>query len=575
MKKLFFSITLFAMACSLSAPALGGGLREFLEEHPPLEGGPTGEHCPWFPYYHYTGPAMKVFNRMEEKPEWAKNVRLRLTNHQETQSYNLEEIVMEGWSAILVKATPESSANPTLLLRLKNIDRNPDKYILGSMFGLPFQKYEYRTEQYARFRNPEFFPGIAGWAMEYVVHKEISEQFLETNFVPTFQALSTPAQTIFRKSLIPEDYLYKDAARKARVQGTSGAGERVSVDFPEISSLSPLFGSVQVVSVRKPKKYKEVSVSELELTPITHCTSDEWIEAPDCTFLRPDRWEAILNNVGGKYQANFSPEGLELLYQPYELWSKSWSEENPHFLGYLEMRRAAKSLDEFFLQTRQREPRPAAFNGMDPKPGWTKGIPVKLDNDPNPQRYDLEEIVGEGGDGTVFRAVPQDDRNPVVALKMWSADLGNGSKDIEMSKQGILQYLGLLSHEEQTFTGRLKGLVMEYIDGPTLEEFLRQPPAHLGLENAKKIIEDIHAGLDARDLADFTFLNVMVKREGNGTYTVRFIDFTKWADGSTFPRATNKYNIAVRGIAHMVTDATPAEKQTLIDRHEKHYGSNL
>jgi len=573
MKTAFSSIALFAMACSLSAPALGGGLKEFLEEHPPLEGGPNKERLPYHPYYCYTGPAMKVLNRMEEKPEWAKKVRLSLPNHQETQSYNLEEIVMEGWRAILVKATPESSANPTLLLRLNTIYPNSD--IFGSMFGLPFEKYKYRTEQYARFRNPECFLGIAGWAMEYVVPDEISERFLNTKFTLTFQALSDPAQTIFRRRLAPEEYLYKDAAREARVQATSGAGGRVSVDLPEISGLSPVFSSVQVVPAREAKEYKEVSVAELKPSEITYCNSAAWIEAPDRAFLRPDRWEAILKNVGGKYQANFSPEGLELRYEPYELWSKSWSEENPHFLGYLEMRRAAKSLDEFFLQTRQREPRPAAFNGMDPKPGWTKGIPVKLDNDPNPQRYDLEEIVGEGGDGTVFRAVPQDDRNPVVALKMWSADLGNGSKDIEMSKQGILQYLGLLSHEEQTFTGRLKGLVMEYIDGPTLEEFLRQPPAHLGLENAKKIIEDIHAGLDARDLADFTFLNVMVKREGNGTYTVRFIDFTKWADGSTFPRATNKYNIAVRGIAHMVTDATPAEKQTLIDRHEKHYGSNL
>jgi hypothetical protein len=150
---------------------------------------------------------------------------------------------------------------------------------------------------------------------------------------------------------------------------------------------------------------------------------------------------------------------------------------------------------------------------------------------------------------------------------MWFEGVGNGSKDIEMSRRDIPQYLGLLSHEEQTFAGRLKGLVMEYIDGLTLAEFRRQPPAHLGLENAKKIIEDIHAGLDASDLVDFTAGNLMLKREGNGTFTVKFIDFGKWAGGSSFPGRTRDYQQIVRDVADRVTGATQAEKDALVAHH--------
>jgi hypothetical protein len=411
--------------------------------------------------------------------------------------------------------------------------------------------------------------------MEYVDDALTLKEFLRAPLLLTIQALSAPAQTIFRGPIKAEEYGYKDAACEARVKATSGAGGRVSVDLPKTSGLSLLFSAVQAVPVRKAKQYTET------LDKGYRDSDNGWIEAPNGAFLRKDRWEAIIN-AGDKCQSSVLPEGLGLRYQPYEIWSRTWSQANPNFLGYLSMRRAPKSLDEFFIQhpfSHPDETRRATFNSMARKPGWTRGISVMLDTQVNPQLYDLEEIVGEGSDGTVFRAVPQDALNPVAALKMWSAGVGDASKDIEMSQKGISQYCRLLSHKEQTFSDQVKGLVMEYINGPTLEEFLRQPPAALGLENAESIIQDIRTGLEAFNLLDFSPVNVMLRKEADGTFTVRFIDFATWEDGSTFrdnrppvrpcPRFSRVeyYQEVVKAVANMVTNATQVEKDALMARH--------
>jgi len=304
---------------------------------------------------------------------------------------------------------------------------------------------------------------------------------------------------------------------------------------------------------------------------------DHLIQTPDQSRLESWAWEPILGPLDQILEASVSVKDLKATYGYYELWGQHFfneSHQNSNFLGYLRVRRAAASLGEFVAQNPRcgTEPRDVKFNNMATKPMWTKNIPVKLMGHEEPQLYDLVSIVGEGVDAMVVKATPQDLLNPVVALKIrritqydseWACKMGN---EIRIREYNIHQYAPLLSSQVQEFSG-MRGLVMPYIDGPTLEEFLIQEPA-LSFANAQKILDDIYWGLMYQNLFDFSPVNVMLRREADATFTVQFIDFTTWEEGITLNKSVIPYyRQVVAAVANMVNDAPQEAKNELVAQY--------
>jgi hypothetical protein len=138
--------------------------------------------------------------------------------------------------------------------------------------------------------------------------------------------------------------------------------------------------------------------------------------------------------------------------------------------------------------------------------------------------------------------------------------------EIRIREYNIHQYAPLLSSQVQEFSG-MRGLVMPYIDGPTLEEFLIQEPA-LSFANAQKILDDIYWGLMYQNLFDFSPVNVMLRREADATFTVQFIDFTTWEEGITLNKSVIPYyRQVVAAVANMVNDAPQEAKNELVAQY--------
>jgi serine/threonine protein kinase len=147
-------------------------------------------------------------------------------------------------------------------------------------------------------------------------------------------------------------------------------------------------------------------------------------------------------------------------------------------------------------------------------------------------RYELIEKIGRGGMGVVYRAMdPAIGR--VVAIKtILPKDAEGEDSQLRARLVRESQAVGRLSHPNIVAVhdvgeeGQTSYIVMEYVDGRTLDQILREDPARLSNPEIVRIIEECAGALDyahGRGVVhrDIKPANVMLQRDG----TVKIADF--------------------------------------------------
>jgi formylglycine-generating enzyme len=150
------------------------------------------------------------------------------------------------------------------------------------------------------------------------------------------------------------------------------------------------------------------------------------------------------------------------------------------------------------------------------------------------KQYRISRKIGEGGMGVVYLAEDMEMRNRQVAIKVLPPVLAKNKRAVEnlrdeaitaikLNHPNIVRLHGFHSDSDLRF------LVMEYIDGVTLEDKIYHSPSRkLGLEETINIIEPIAAALDYAHSQkppvihrDLKSSNIMIGRDD----TVKVLDF--------------------------------------------------
>jgi len=152
-------------------------------------------------------------------------------------------------------------------------------------------------------------------------------------------------------------------------------------------------------------------------------------------------------------------------------------------------------------------------------------------------KYQIENILGEGGMGAVYRATHLGTKR-TVAVKVIRPDLSAHPEFLarfqrEAEAAGRLRHPNVVDVTDfgfaQTSRGRVAYLVMEYLDGCSLAEVASEEGAlPVGwvvdiLEQVSAAVEEAHkAGIIHRDLKPD---NIWLEPNGRGGYTVKVLDF--------------------------------------------------
>lgn len=148
-------------------------------------------------------------------------------------------------------------------------------------------------------------------------------------------------------------------------------------------------------------------------------------------------------------------------------------------------------------------------------------------------QYTLEEQIGEGGMGRVFRAKHAHLKRP-TAIKLLKPDLLDEASVARFEREA--QLASQLTHPNtiqiHDYGVTDEGLfyyVMEYVDGPSLAKEVERhgamPPErviHILMQTCGSLIEAHDAGLIHRDLKP---LNIMLCRRGGESDVVKVLDF--------------------------------------------------
>lgn len=153
------------------------------------------------------------------------------------------------------------------------------------------------------------------------------------------------------------------------------------------------------------------------------------------------------------------------------------------------------------------------------------------------ERFVIEEVVGEGGMGLVFRARDRrreeaNDRNPYVAIKVLGDDFKTHPDSLialqrEARRMQQLSHPNIASVYDFDRDASHVFLVMELLEGESLDRLLaRHADAGLPIEQARQVIEGAgnalrHAHSRGLVHSDFKPANVFVTRSGE----VKVIDF--------------------------------------------------
>jgi len=149
-------------------------------------------------------------------------------------------------------------------------------------------------------------------------------------------------------------------------------------------------------------------------------------------------------------------------------------------------------------------------------------------------QYRIVKKLGQGGMGIVYLAEDMELADRSVAVKVLTPVLSKNVRAVENLRREALTVIGLNHPNIIRLYGfhsdeEIKFLVMEYVDGQTLEEVLTGRPDHrLGSEECVRVMEQVAAALDHahsqkppvvhRDLKPS---NIMIDRQGG----VKVLDF--------------------------------------------------
>ena len=144
-------------------------------------------------------------------------------------------------------------------------------------------------------------------------------------------------------------------------------------------------------------------------------------------------------------------------------------------------------------------------------------------------RYEIREIIGVGGMAVVYKAYDCiDDR--VVAIKILKEEFVRNSEFLNRFKNeskaiAVLSHPNIVKVTDVSFGDNFQYIVMEYIDGITLKEYIERTGA-LPWKNALYFtVQALHALQHAHDKGivhrDVKPQNIMLLRDG----TIKVTDF--------------------------------------------------
>src|SRR5215813_7262442 len=152
-------------------------------------------------------------------------------------------------------------------------------------------------------------------------------------------------------------------------------------------------------------------------------------------------------------------------------------------------------------------------------------------------KYQIEQLLGQGGMGAVYRATHLGTKR-TVAVKVIHPELSSHKEFIarfqrEAEAAGRLRHPNVVDVTDfgfaQTERGRVAYLVMEYLDGCTLAEIIQEegklPKSWVIdiLEQTCAAVDEAHrAGIIHRDIKPD---NIWLEPNGRGGYTVKVLDF--------------------------------------------------
>lgn len=135
-------------------------------------------------------------------------------------------------------------------------------------------------------------------------------------------------------------------------------------------------------------------------------------------------------------------------------------------------------------------------------------------------RYRLQELLGGGGQGVVYRAVDTE-TGEAVALKLVRCPQPHaGTTASEVTHAHLVRHLGICRVYHTERHGDLRLIVMELIDGERLDEAVAQSPLRHKLAVFKRVCEAVAAAHEAGVLhLDLKPSNVLVRRSGEPVVT--------------------------------------------------------
>lgn len=308
-----------------------------------------------------------------------------------------------------------------------------------------------------------------------------------------------------------------------------------------------LGGYVELVFPKNSTKFNDFQLLKAISSPENY-----QLIKPNSSRLSYYGWRRLLSHTKDYAAVCLPAKDSTNLNELYEVWGdislpNSDRGNNPEFLGYIKVKKQVESFFDFYEQNKysfwSKNPNEFAEKLTEEIKNncyWTKNLLIKLDTEMEPQTYKIVQLLGAGQDGYVLKATPvNNEKNPTIAIKLWN--FGNPkmyfpAKDYQIEreisartvlaghKENVTQ---LLSSKPQVISG-MTGIVMEYVDGETLESFIDRKP-EITYEDAARLIKQISGVTSAILLEDLTRPNIMVDKSGN----IKFIDFSKWTRGSS------------------------------------------
>jgi serine/threonine protein kinase len=181
-------------------------------------------------------------------------------------------------------------------------------------------------------------------------------------------------------------------------------------------------------------------------------------------------------------------------------------------------------------------------------------------------KYQIEQLLGEGGMGAVYRATHLGTKR-TVAVKVIQPQLSAHDQFVarfrrEAEAAGRLRHPNVVDVTDfgfaQTADGPVAYLVMEYLDGCSLAEIVSEEGA-LPIQWVIDILEQVCSAVEAAHQAgiihrDLKPDNIWLEPNGRGGYTVKVLDF-----GLVKLRETDQ----TASLAAPITHLPPTETETL------------